>query len=281
VQHHLAHILACLLENGQPPQDVLGVAWDGTGFGEDGTIWGGEFITLTGGQASRFARFRPFRLPGADAAIRDGRRTALALSHAAGDLRFDRLAERFRFTPIAGPLRTMLDHGTGSPWTSSVGRLFDAAGAVLGLGGENHFEGQTALAVEAAATESADGADPLPFPIRRADQGGAIWEVDWSPAWDALLGRQIFGADPRGLARGFHLGLAQAVAAVAREAGASTVALSGGCFQNALLVDLTVAALTAAGFKTLVHRELPANDGNICAGQAAGALWGLGSVRLP
>ena len=282
VQHHLAHILACLLEHREPADDVLGVAWDGTGYGEDGTIWGGEFILLEKGQATRFARLRPFRLPGGEAAIRDGRRTALALAHAAGNPRFEEIAEKLGVGPAAPTLRKMLEQRLNSPITSSAGRLFDAAGALLGLGGLNRFEGQTPLAVEAAAASFPGSCRPLPLPLRAVAQGcGAICELDWEPLLDAiLLGRERGMGAPE-LAASFHRGLAGGIAAVARRAGAGTVALSGGCFQNALLLDRTVEALRADGFRVLFHRELPPNDGNIAAGQALGALWNLTSVSLP
>ena len=172
VQHHLAHVLACLLENRRAADGVLGVSWDGTGYGEDGTVWGGEFLLLRGGAALRFARLRPFRLAGGEAAIRDRRRTALGLAHAAGDSRFDAIARDLGVAPAeAATLRTMLARGLNSPVTTSAGRLFDAVGALLGLGGRNQFEGQTPLAVEAAAAGDRDGAQTLPLPLRPVAQG--------------------------------------------------------------------------------------------------------------
>jgi hydrogenase maturation protein HypF len=279
VQHHLAHVLSCLLENGRAADDVLGVAWDGTGYGEDGTIWGGEFLLLRGSKASRFARLRPFRLAGGEAAIRDGRRTALGLAHAADDPRFDEIASRLGIGPEeAGAFRVMLTRGLNSPVTTSVGRLFDAVGALLGLGGINRFEGQTPLAVEAAATSARRCGGALALPLRRLAPGsGAVFELDWQPVLDSLPA----GSCASESAAAFHRGLAHAIAAVAREAGAGTVALSGGCFQNALLLDLAGEALRSDGFAVLTHRELPPNDGGICAGQALGALWNLTSVGLP
>src|SRR5271165_373711 len=273
VQHHLAHVLACLLEHGRGADDVLGVAWDGTGYGEDGTIWGGEFILLRRGEARRFARLRPFRLPGGEAAIRDGRRTALALAHAAGDAGFGTLGRRLGFTDSeTGLLGTMLERGVNSPVTTSAGRLFDAVGAVLGLGARNRFEGQIPLALEAAGSCHTGAVPPLPLPVRRAPPGtGAAFELDWQPLIAALEAGRAGGRGPAELAASFHLALARGIAAVAREAGAGTVALGGGCFQNALLVGLASAELAAAGFEVLVPRELPPNDGAIAAGQALGA----------
>lgn len=279
VQHHLAHVLSCLLENEVGPEGVLGVAWDGTGYGEDGTVWGGEFLLLERGEAVRFARFRPFRLPGGDAAIRDGRRVALALARSACDQSWERLAARLDLSAAVPTLARMIDEGINSPWSTSAGRLFDAVGAVLGLGGPNRFEGETALAVEAAATASAPAAGLVPLEVGPAPAGaGALLEIDWMSTWKHLAARP---SSPGPLAAAFHRALAQAIVEVARQAGARTVALSGGCFQNALLLGLAVEALQADGRRVLIHRRLPPNDGGISAGQAAGALWRLGTVRLP
>ena len=283
VQHHLAHVLACLLEHGRSADNVLGVAWDGTGYGEDGTIWGGEFLLLQNQEACRFARMRRFRLPGGEAAIRDGRRTALGLAHASAAGNFEEIAAAVGFPAgEAATLRLMLDRGLNSPVTSSAGRLFDAAGALLGIGGRNRFEGQTPLAVEAAASSVRSAARNLSFPVIQAPPGsGALMELDWVPLFEELWAARGRGDDPRELALAFHRALAAGIAAVARAAGVGTVALSGGCFQNILLLDLASCALRDAGFEVLIPRELPPNDGAIAAGQALGALWNLASVRLP
>jgi len=281
VQHHLAHVLACLLEHRREADGILGVAWDGTGFGEDGTVWGGEFLLLRKGEARRFARLRPFRLPGGEAAVRDGRRCALGLAHAAGHAGLGALGRRLGFSDAeAGLLGSMLARGINSPVTTSAGRLFDAVGALLGLGDHNRFEGQIPLALEAAASGRAGAAPDLPLPLRPVPSGGgAAAELDWEPLIAALEAGLLGGRDPAELAASFHVALANGIAAAAREAGAGTVALSGGCFQNALLLDLTSAALGAEGFEVLVPRELPPNDGAIAAGQALGALWGLTTVQ--
>jgi hydrogenase maturation protein HypF len=283
VQHHLAHVLACLLEHGRPADGVLGVAWDGTGYGMDGTVWGGEFLLLQAGRAVRFARLRPFCLPGGDAAARDGRRVALGLAHACGDPGFGALAGRLGFSDAdAALLKAMLDRHLLSPLASSAGRLFDAVGALLGLGFRNHFEGQVPLALESAAARSSSSAPALPFPLRRLPSGaGATSELDWQPLVAALETGRIAGRDPCSLAASFHRSLARGIAAVAREAGAGVVALGGGCFQNALLLELATAELEEAGFEVLAPRELPPNDGAIAAGQALGALWNLTTVQVP
>jgi hydrogenase maturation protein HypF len=283
VQHHLAHVLACLLEHRRRADGVLGVAWDGTGYGEDGTVWGGEFLLLQNGQAQRFARLRPFRLPGGEAAIRDGRRVALGMAYAADKARFLPLSRRLGFSEAeSGLLDTMLERGVNSPLASSAGRLFDAVGALLGVGIRNRFEGQIPLALEAAAFGHSGAVSALPFPLRPVPAGGgSAVELDWAPLVAALEAGLAGGRGPAELSASFHQALAHGIVSAAREAGAGTVALGGGCFQNARLLELTVAALEAAGFEVLVPRELPPNDGAIAAGQALGALWNLTTVRLP
>lgn len=277
VQHHLAHILSCLLENNHPAEGVLGVAWDGTGYGEDDTVWGGEFILLRQGGAERFARLRPFVLPGGEAAVKDTRRVAIALAHEFGACAG--VANRFGFSPRdAANLHTMVTRGLNSPLCSSAGRLFDGAGALLGLGRRNSFEGQMPIAVEAAAARAGRYRAALPFPVRPAATPGARLEIDWQPAIERLL-QPVDNPDE--LAAGFHRGLARAIVAVARQAGVGTVALTGGCFQNALLHSLTSDALAAAGFKVLVHHQLSPNDNSIAAGQALAALLNLTTVTLP
>lgn len=277
VQHHLAHVLACLLEYHHPADDVLGISWDGTGYGEDGTVWGGEFILLRANQAERFARLRPFRLPGNEAAVRDSRRVALALAHDLGLQR--RAATRCGFPDRdLELLGTMIDRQLNSPLCSSAGRLFDGFGALLGLGSLNHFEGQVPLAVEAAAHGFAAETRAFPFPVMRAPRPGARFEIDWRPAAAQLLD---LPGDSAADAAAFHHGLVQAMVDVARRAGVSTVALTGGCFQNALLLSLATAALAESGFRVLAHRRLSPNDNSLAAGQALGALWKLTSVSLP
>jgi hydrogenase maturation protein HypF len=279
VQHHLAHVLAVLLEHGHIADHVLGVAWDGTGYGEDGTVWGGEFIRLERGRALRFARLRPFRLPGGEAAVRDARRVAVALASALDDQTAADTAARFGFTAKeTTTLQTMLAQGLNSPVCTSAGRLFDGVGALLGLGRLNAFEGQLPLAVEIAATRAPAGNRALPFDVVRAADA-ALWEIDWRPAVAELLGAPP--TDAPALAAAFHRGLVRAMVEICCHAGVKSVALAGGCFQNALLRDLADTGLAATGFNVLAPRELPPNDGAIAAGQALGALWNLTTVEPP
>lgn len=272
VQHHLAHLLACLLDNNAPMDDVLGVVWDGTGYGEDGTVWGGEFIHLRNGRAERVGRLRPFPLPGGEAAVRDARRIALAL---AGD---ETAAPAFCRPHEAALWRQMMRQSINSPLCSSVGRLFDGFAVLLGLGTHNEFEGSLPLRLEAAAANSAPHGPALPFPLTPARTPGARFEIDWQPAVAEVLAHRI---EPVDAAIAFHRGLARAIAAAARECGVRRVALTGGCFQNALLAAEAHDELVAAGHEVLLHRELSPNDNSIAAGQACAALLGLTDVTLP
>ena len=275
VQHHLAHVLAVLLEHNHPADGVLGVAWDGTGYGEDGTVWGGEFILLKNIRATRFARLKPFRLIGGEAAVRDARRVSVSM---AGD-QGGEVAERFGFSKNeAATLQAMLSQNINSPVCTSAGRLFDGFGALLGLGTRNSFEGQIPLAVEAAAFGASPDGEALPFPVVQAAEG-ANWEIDWSPALARLLDNPP--RDVPGMAASFHRGLADAIVEISRLACVGTVVLAGGCFQNALLRNFAETRLSAAGFKVLAARELPPHDGAIAAGQALAALWNLTSVENP
>ncbi|MBI5688882.1 MAG: carbamoyltransferase HypF [Verrucomicrobia bacterium] len=281
VQHHLAHVLSCLLEHGGGPSGVLGVAWDGTGYGGDGTVWGGEFISIDRGArvARRVAHLRPFRLPGGEAAVREPRRCGLALAHAVweGDrVRLGPLARTLGFSEAeTSVLLQLLDRGHHAPVTTSAGRLFDGVAALLGLGGRASFEGQVAMALEGAAAVVRGPLEPWPMPVvERAD---GRWEIDWRPLVEAVIEAPA-SADRAVLAARFHRSLATALGEVARRVGWGTVALSGGCFQNARLLEHAVQGVAAAGFSVLCHRELPPNDGGLAAGQALAVRWGITRV---
>ncbi|MBE2213141.1 MAG: carbamoyltransferase HypF [Opitutaceae bacterium] len=281
VQHHLAHILACLLEHGGGPECVLGVSWDGTGHGTDGTIWGGEFILINRAArtARRVAHLRAFRLPGGEAAVREPRRTALGLLHeimGADHPRFRVEALEHGFGEDGARLLAhMLAQRTHAPVTSSAGRLFDGVASLLGLADRSGFEGQAAMQVESAAARHSGPVAALPFFLEMSP--GGVVTVDWRPMIDSLLARR--GHEPAAaLAAAFHAALAAAVVTIAESIGVGAVALSGGCFQNACLLDLTTHGLRAAKFDVLVHHDLPPNDGGLAAGQALGALWGLTDV---
>ena len=282
VQHHLAHILACLLEHGGGPERVLGVAWDGTGYGPDGTVWGGEFIVVdrVAKTARRVAHLLPFRLPGGEAAVREPRRSALGLLHGlfAGDAaRLEPLALSLGFREReAAVLCSMLERGVQAPVTTSAGRLFDGIAALLGLRHQSSFEGQAAMEVEFVAASEPQEEASLIMPIIAPGQGG-IWQIDWRPAVAAILNERS-STRPGLLAARFHNALTRCVLDVAVRVGIKTVVLSGGCFQNVRLLDAIQRTLRSAGFNILCHRDLPPNDGGLSAGQALGALWNITSV---
>lgn len=271
VQHHRAHAYALMAEH-QLEGPLLAVAWDGVGLGDDGLPWGGEFFRADWGGCVRVAALRPFPLPGGDAAAREPRRAALGLLHALDparcwDLAPPALRAAWSDTPPRALLQ-MLDRGLQSPRTTSVGRLFDAVAALLGIARHNAFEGQAAMRLEQAAVRAA----PAPLPAFSLRGSGEYRELDWAAPLAGLLRGVADGVPPDALARGFHGALADAVCNVARATGLPDVGLSGGCFQNALLCTETAARLRDAGFRVHRHRLVPPNDGGIALGQAAWAM---------
>lgn len=261
VQHHHAHIAACLAEH-EVHDEVLGVAWDGTGYGTDGTIWGGEFLLATRSDFRRIAHLRPFPLPGGERAIRQPRYAALGLLHAAGiPIGGTPLAAAFTAEEL-GVACTQMERRINTPLTSSAGRLFDAVAALLGLRLRSEFEGQAAMEVEFAAGKSPGS--PTPYPMRFVPNEA----LDWSPMIHELLEDLRLAVPVPVIAARFIVTLADAVLLVARSSKKKTVVLSGGCFQNVLLLERTVARLQIEGFTVLWPRWLPPNDGGLAAGQA-------------
>jgi len=272
VQHHHAHLLACMAENGLSAP-VLGITWDGTGYGTDGTIWGGEFLLATADGWQRVAHLHPFRLPGGETAVREPRRSALGLLFA----RFGAEALGWKWLPpvLSLPIHEMkligqmLEKGINAPVTTSAGRLFDGVAALLGLCQRSTFEGEAAMALEFAAQGQSER--PYRFALQSAASGPLV--IDWRPLLEGLLTDISQGETTAHRAARFHSTLADIAVAVARQVAAGSnvrvtdVALTGGCFQNRLLSELTIARLRAAGFRPHWHRQAPANDGGIALGQ--------------
>jgi hydrogenase maturation protein HypF len=261
VQHHHAHLAACLAENLWPRRGgrVAGIILDGAGYGTDGTIWGGEVLLGDYDGVQRVAHLAPAPLPGGDRAARQPWRNLLMRLDQAG---LADIADRWLGDFPRDPVRAAAQAGVNAPMGSSAGRLFDAVAAALGIcRAAQSFEGEAAMRLEALATDAAEA--PYPF----AGNGSAI---DPAPMMRALAADIAAGAEPGRIAARFHAGLAQAFCGPARalvEAGqAEAVALSGGCFQNARLMRDCLAALD--GLPVLVHREVPANDGGLALGQA-------------
>jgi hydrogenase maturation protein HypF len=283
VQHHLAHVVACMADNGAAAP-LLGVAWDGAGYGSDATIWGGEFIRIAEDGWRRVAHLRPFRLPGGEAAAREPRRAAIGLLYAAfGDeaLTMDDLAPVAAFTVAERrTLGAVLTRGVNAPFCSSIGRLFDAVAALAGLRQRASFEGQAASELEWASGEYACGRR-YDFAIESSATDEGVLVVDWRPALLALLADVRAGVAMGQISQALHNGLAAAIVDVAVRVGERRVALTGGCFQNAYLTEAAVAGLSEAGFEPLWHRSIPPNDGGLALGQAVWAAWSAGRGERP
>jgi hydrogenase maturation protein HypF len=271
VQHHHAHVAACMVENGLEGP-LLGVSWDGTGYGLDGTVWGGEFFRVEAGSFQRVAHLRTFRLPGGDAAVKEPRRSAVGLLYEV----FGRAGlGRTRLAPIRSlterelsVIAGMLIRQVNAPLSSSAGRLFDAVASLCGIRQRNSYEGQSAMALEFAG-HGIDVADLYSFHLRRGI--GHPLVVDWEHMIRGVLRDVENGVGVGVVSAKFHNTLAEAIAAVARAVGEERVVLSGGCFQNKYLTEKTVARLMATGFKPYWHQLVPPNDGGLALGQLAAA----------
>jgi hydrogenase maturation protein HypF len=280
VQHHHAHIASCLAEHGHNGT-VLGIAFDGLGYGTDGTMWGGEFLVADFDGFERAAHLQPVPLPGGTAAIREPWRMALAWTAlAAGPGAAARLGAALdpRWSQVLA-----LAGGDGdkrrSILTTSVGRLFDAVAALVGLRSRVTYEGQAAIELEVLARSVPRSSAPrYPVDIVAAAGPDDLDVLDPSPLIATVLNEVERGTDRSVIAAGFHEGLGRATAALgarlARKHGLDTVALSGGVFQNVRFSDIVEDALTAEGLTVLVHESVPPNDGGISVGQAAVAALG-------
>jgi len=276
VQHHVAHVFGCMAENQLSPP-ALGVAWDGTGYGLDGTVWGGEFFSVAADCVRRVATFRPFGLPGGDHAIREPRRTAAAVLFAVHG------AEAFEQEDLA-PIRDlsaverralcrMLERGVNTPATSSVGRLFDAVAALVGLRQRVRYEGQAAMELE-FAIDGRDAGGHYPFEWSDTGPPGPAL-LDWRPMMTALVADVRGGVPVGAIAARFHRTLAEMIVCIAARQGVASVVLSGGCFQNRLLTELAVSRLREEGFRPYWHQRIPPNDGGIALGQIAAVASGI------
>jgi hydrogenase maturation protein HypF len=261
VQHHHAHVSAAIAEFGLAGP-VLGLVWDGTGYGTDGTIWGGEALVCEGADFERVAHLLPFPLPGGERAVREPRRSALGALYAGwGHAGTAAAADWFTEAELK-TLTSMLDQGVQTPTTSSIGRLFDAVAALTGLHLKAGFEGQPAMALEFAADGiPTNGGYELPL----GDGLPAI--ADWRPLLKAIQADRRAGVPVGVISARFHGALADLAVAIARRFGSRHVVLSGGCFQNRRLVSLAAERLSLAGFQAHVPRLFPPNDGGIALGQ--------------
>jgi hydrogenase maturation protein HypF len=290
VQHHYAHVLSCMAEN-RLREPVLGVSWDGTGYGTDGTLWGGEFLQVPGmppdaeddpAPFQRLAHLRTFRLPGGEKAVQEPRRAAIGLLYELfGDALFEmeELAPVRAFSPQQRELlKAMLEKKLNSPVTSSAGRLFDAIASIAGLRQKLNFEGQAAMELEFALDGvTTDDAYPVTLSHCRFEKdqsaGGSQSAVivDWAPMVGGVLSDVRSGIPIGKLSAKFHNTLVEAIAAVALRIGEERVVLTGGCFQNKYLTERAVGRLEREGFRVYWHQRVPPNDGGIALGQIMAA----------
>ncbi len=272
VQHHHAHIASVMAEWGlSPATRLLGVAMDGTGWGDDGTVWGGEFLLCNGSGYRRVGRLRRVPLPGGDAAARSPARMGYVfLLEAFGD-DADAAARRCGL-PLGEEerrmLRAMVERGVNTPYTSSAGRLFDAAAAVAGICTDNTYEAQAPMMLEALCS-NAEEEVPYDVPVSR---NGGVWEVDGVTLLKNVFEDVLAGVDVHRVASRFHDGFADAVCRVcievAGEYGIDTVALSGGVFANGRLLSRVIELLSHHGLRVLCNRLVPPGDGGLSLGQA-------------
>jgi hydrogenase maturation protein HypF len=263
VQHHQAHVAACAAEN-SVESEYLGVSWDGTGYGLDGTIWGGEFFrglsNDAGSHFERVAHLRPFGLPGGDAAVREGWRSATSLLFQAFGENIPEIAYAADSTANSRldqtKLLNMLARGVHVVSTTSVGRLFDAVAAISGIARQNRFEGQAAMLLE-----NEIGA-------LRSEEAYPLADGDWEPLIRAVVADKRDGLTVSLISARFHNALVNWILEVANDTGLKQIVFSGGVFQNRYLTERAAAVLESRGFTVHTHRQVPPNDGGIALGQA-------------
>lgn len=268
VQHHVAHVYSCMLDNGLEPP-VLGVSWDGTGYGPDGSVWGGEFIRVTDGSWERAAHLRTFRLPGGEKAVKEPRRSALGLLSCIFDDPLEYLPAGSFTRDEYSLLRSMISSGLNSPLTSSVGRVFDAVASILGLYQIIEFEGQAAMALEHSIGDTREEGT---YGFSLESHGGKPLVLDWKHVIESIVMERRAGVDVSVISARFHNTLVKGITTVANEVGEERVVLSGGCFQNRYLTQRAAEQLRKDGFQVFLHGSLPPNDGGISAGQIYAAI---------
>jgi hydrogenase maturation protein HypF len=269
VQHHYAHIVSCMAENGIEG-DVIGIAMDGTGYGTDGSVWGGEFLIADETTFTRAGHIKTYVLPGGEKAIREPWRIAASLLKGTYGARWRDIAQQLHVVPQESYYEMMdriIAQKFNSPITSSLGRLFDGVATILGIRHTVTFEGQAAMELEALAKSKTD--DILPFDI---GESGNVLCLDFSPMIQRIVDGVLAGRNRGEIAYAFHRGLAVAFRRMAetirKTTGLNRIVLSGGCFQNRILTESVITELEKAGFIVFFHDILPTNDGCISLGQA-------------
>lgn len=288
IQHHYAHILSCMAENGlQPP--LLGVAWDGTGYGTDGTIWGGEFLKITERGFERIAHLKPFSLVGGDLAARECRRSAIGALFEV----FGKDLVNFKTIPSIASFSekelrniiNLLESERGVVRTTSAGRLFDAISSILGIRQISAYEGQGAMELEFSIGNLKTD-EEYPFDVveektisynsnigvpEYGKKNFNLIVLDWTPLLKSIIEDYINGICISKISAKFHNTVVKFIIEIARRSGESKVALSGGCFQNRYLTEKTIEKLRQNGFAVYRHKLTPCNDGGIAPGQILAA----------
>ncbi|WPD22641.1 MAG: carbamoyltransferase HypF [Candidatus Electrothrix scaldis] len=273
-QHHHAHIAACMADNGLEDRKLIGLAFDGTGYGPDGTIWGGEVLLASYGDFERFAHLQCFPLPGGEAAIRQPWRIAVGATHALGieSAELDDLPFLDHIEPQAlSIIRQQVDKQINCPQTSSLGRLFDAAASLIGIRNQVNYEAQAAIELEVLSKSYLNSTAPYPADLFSTDGSERI--VPLQGLFQAII-EDVQRQEPAGLigAR-LHHTLAQLAITLCRKAQATTglqeVALSGGVWQNQILLNLVRQGLEEQGLTVYCHQQVPCNDGGLALGQLA------------
>ncbi|MEN6320534.1 MAG: carbamoyltransferase HypF [Syntrophaceae bacterium] len=269
VQHHHAHIVSCMAENGIEGE-VIGIAMDGTGYGTDGSVWGGEFLIADEAVFTRAGHIRTYVLPGGEKAIREPWRIAASLLKETYGVNWQDFAKKLNIVPqesYYGMMDRIMTQKFNSPMTSSLGRLFDGVAAILGIRHTVTFEGQAAMELEALAKNKTDNI--LPFDI---SESGAVLCLDFSSMIRGIVDEVLAGRGRGEIAYAFHMSLTVAFCRMAetirKKTGINRIVLSGGCFQNRILTEGVITELEKSGFAVFFHEILPTNDGCISLGQA-------------
>ncbi|MFQ2442881.1 carbamoyltransferase HypF [Aeromonas caviae] len=282
VLHHHAHLLAVMAEH-DITGPVLGVAFDGTGLGDDGTLWGGELLLADVKGFERVAHLQPFKLVGGEAAIREPVRQLLGLlfeSYSVEQIRALDIPLINKLPPERlSNLHQLWQLGRNAPYTSSIGRLFDAVAALLGVIDTPDYEGEAGLLLEAAALQLAPDEQPFPLAFDLSQSAEGPLQIEWAELLRTLVSERCQGTSTASLAAGFIRAISNLVVALAERFPGYPVALGGGVFQNRVLMDQLVPALEAAGRQVLTSETLPLNDGGIAAGQLWFAIHHLATHR--
>lgn len=265
VQHHFAHVLSCIAEN-EIEGKVLGFSWDGTGYGTDGVIWGSECMIVENGNFKRLAYLKPFRLPGGEAAIHEVWRIGESLLH---ELKLNGKYSDFNDLPV---VNQMIEKGINSPFTNSMGRFFDGVSSLIGIRDNASFEAQAAMELEFAALKAAENVtDDLAyndyFEFRLEKNSNEEYIIDWREIIKGIHNESAADNSKGQIALKFHNTLVEIILEVSRLSGCEKIVLTGGCFQNKLLLENAIERLTKENYKVYWHQRVPPNDGGISLGQ--------------